>query len=310
MALYWRDKTLLAKIETVYGTDPAPTGAANAILAKEITLSPMEGTDVSRELELPNMGAQPTIAAELHATLKFRVELQASGSLGVAPAWGPLMRACSFAQTIVATTSVTYNPITTGQESVTLYLNVGGTLFNLKGARGDVTLMLDAQGIPHLEFTFTGLWVAPAAQAKPAVTLSGFVDPTVATTANTPVFTLDAFTPKVRNFKLAAGNQVERRFLIGSEEILITDHAEQVEFQIEAEALATWNPFSLALSGTPVALTMRHGTAAGRRCTVNVPKLQIQRPQSLAVQQNVVEWALRGVPLPTAGNDQWTLALT
>lgn len=310
MALYWRDKTLLAKIETVYGTDPVPTGAANAMLVKEITLSPMEGTDVSRELELPAMGAQPTIAAELHATLKFMVELQASGSLGVAPAWGPLMRACAFAQTIVAATSVTYNPITNGQESLTLYLNVGGTVFNLRGARGDVTLMLDAQGIPNLEFTFTGLWVAPAAQARPTPVYTGFIDPTVATTANTPIFTLDAFSPKVRSFKLAAGNQVERRFLIGSEEILITDHAEQVEFQIEAEALATWNPFSLALSGTPVVLAMRHGTVAGRRCTVNVPRMQIQRPQSLAVQQNVVEWALRGVPLQNAGNDQWTLVLT
>lgn len=310
MALFWRNKTLLAKIETVYGTDPAPTGAANAILATNVTLSPMEGTDVSRELELPAFGAQPTIAAELHATLKFMVELQASGALGVAPAWGPLLRACAFAQVIVATTSVTYNPITNAQESVTLYLNVDGTLFNLKGARGDVTLMLDAQGIPHLEFTFTGLFVQPAAQAKPTAVLSGFIDPTVATTANTPVFTLDAFSPKVRSFKLAAGNQVERRFLIGSEEILITDHAEQIEFQIEAEALATWNPFALAVSGAPVALTMRHGTVAGKRVQANVPKMQIQRPQSLAVQQNVVEWALRGVPQQTAGNDQWTLVLT
>ena len=34
MAKYFRKKILLAKTESVYGTDPTPSGAANAILTR------------------------------------------------------------------------------------------------------------------------------------------------------------------------------------------------------------------------------------------------------------------------------------
>lgn len=36
MPLKWNRKVLLAKIETVYGTHAAPTGAANAVLATSV----------------------------------------------------------------------------------------------------------------------------------------------------------------------------------------------------------------------------------------------------------------------------------
>ncbi|NTT88503.1 hypothetical protein HS053_21670, partial [Tabrizicola sp. SY72] len=48
MPNFWRLQALLAKIETVYGTDPTPTGAANAILAEDVRVMPMEGQDVTR----------------------------------------------------------------------------------------------------------------------------------------------------------------------------------------------------------------------------------------------------------------------
>ncbi|MDZ4095464.1 MAG: hypothetical protein U1D35_11235 [Paracoccaceae bacterium] len=81
MPIIWDQKILLAKVETTYGTDSTPTGAANAILAIDGSLTPMDGNDVSRELELPYMGADATIPAELHAKLSFKVELAASGTV-------------------------------------------------------------------------------------------------------------------------------------------------------------------------------------------------------------------------------------
>ena len=68
--IYWRTKILLAKIESAYATDPTPSGAANAILATDIRLTPMDGADVSRELETPWLGAQGTIPAELIARVR------------------------------------------------------------------------------------------------------------------------------------------------------------------------------------------------------------------------------------------------
>src|ERR1044072_5812257 len=102
----WREKVLLAKIEATYGVDPAPTGGANAILATNCELRPMEGEDVSRQLERPFLGAQETVAVSLHSILTFSTELAGSGTAGVAPGWGPLARAAAMAQAIVADTSV------------------------------------------------------------------------------------------------------------------------------------------------------------------------------------------------------------
>ncbi|SEN74590.1 hypothetical protein SAMN05216227_10232 [Pseudorhodobacter antarcticus] len=104
--MLWRNRLLMCKTETVYGTDSIPTGMANAILGVDVQVMPMEGNDVSRELDLPYMAAQGTIPAELHTKLPFKIELTPSGTAGVAPAWGPLLHACGCAQTIVATTSV------------------------------------------------------------------------------------------------------------------------------------------------------------------------------------------------------------
>lgn len=310
MALFWRSKRLLIKPETVYNTDPAPTGAANAILAVDVKVMPMEGKDVSRELDLPFFGAQPTLPADLHAKISFKVELAPSGLAGTAPAWGPLLRGCGCAQTIVAATSVTYNPITTGIESVTIYLYIENTLYKISGARGTVKFALDASGIPYMEYEFTGLFTLPVEGVKPTVDLTAFAKPRLASSANTPTFNINGVTMPMRSYSLDMGNAVETRFLIGSESVLITDHAEQMEIKVEAVPLTILNPYQLAANQTDVAVNLIHGIGAGARATIAIPKMQMQRPAGLDNQQNIVEWTLRGVPQPNLGNDQWTLALT
>lgn len=311
MPLKWKSKVLLAKIETAYGTDPTPTGALNAILATEVRLTPMEGQDVSRNLEMPYIGAQASIPTELHSKLAFRVELTPSGTPGTPPPWGVLMRACACAEVIEATTSVTYNPVTDGHESLTLYLWIDSTLYKLSGARGTCVLRVNAQAIPYLEFDFTGLWTLPSEtpQATPTLAAQLARKPKVGTTANTPVFSFSSTPLVMRSFALNLGNTVETRFLIGSESVLITDKAETIETTVEAVKLTTLNPFQLAAQQTTGELSLTHGTVAGSIAHLTAPSAQMQRPQSLENQQNIKEWPLRMVPLPMTGNDQWTLRL-
>lgn len=312
MVLRWKSKVLLAKIEDTYGTDPIPTGAANAILATEVRLSPMEGQDTSRELELPWMGAQGTIPTSLHAKLAFRCEATPSGTPGTPPAWGVLMRACACAEVITADTSVAYNPVSGGHESLALYLWIDGTRYRLGGARGSAVLRVTAQGILYWEFEFTGLWIQPAdvAQVTPALGAQLANVPRVASTANTTVFTYAGVSLAMRSFTLNFGNQVETRFLVGAESVLIPDRAETIETTVEATPLATLNPFAMAASQATGALALTHGTTAGLTLALAVPAAQMQRLQTLENQQNIVEWPLRMVPLPVAGNDQFTLTLT
>lgn len=308
----WESKILLAKIESTYGTDPTPAGATDAILATSVTLAPMEGQDVDRNLELPWTGDHRTIPAELHARLTFNVEMKPSGTAGTAPVWGTLIRGCAVAETIVADTSVTYNPVSSAHESVTLYLWIDTTLYKLKGSRGNCTYRVNAQGIVYLEFEFTGLWTKPAetARATPTLTSQLAAKPKLATSSNTPVFSIDEVDLVMRSFTLNLGNQVENRFLIGAESIRITDNPAMIETTVEAVPLTTLDIFNLAETMAEVEVLLTHGTEAGFIAELEVAAAQMQRPGSLANQQKIKEWPLRLAAQPVTGADQWTLTLT
>lgn len=308
--LLWRSKILLAKIETVYGTDPAPTAALNAFQATDVKLSPMDGNDVARDLDLPWFGAQGTVPTELHSKLSFKVELAPSGVAGTPPGWGPLLRACGVAQTISAGTSVTYNPITDNIESATFHIWVGPTRYVLRGSRGTAKFKADAQGIPYIEFEFTGLFTQPSEQARPAPVLTAFKKPMVVSMANTPTITLNGVAMVMRSFELDLGCKVENRFLVGAESILITQREDMIKTQVEAQLLTAFNPFALAAAQTAVPISLVHGLGAGNIVTLSVPTAQMQRPQGLEGVQDVTEWPLSLVAVPTSGNDQWTLTLT
>ncbi len=310
MALKWRNKILLFQIEAAYGIDPAPTGANHAFLATDVQLSPMEGNDVSRELETPYLGAQPTIPTELHRRLTFNVELVGSGAAGIAPGWGPILRACGCAETIVPNTSVTYNPVSDDHESGTFYIWIDTTLFRLSGSRGTANMSYTAQGIPYLQFEFTGLYSQATETPRVQPDLAAFQKPLVASDFNTPTFTMNGADFVMRSCMLNLGNQVEPRFLINAENILITDRVDVLQTTVEAVPLTNFDPFTLAREQTTVPIVLSHGRDAGLISTLNVPTAQIQRPQGLESAQNIVEWPLRLVPLPTAGDDQWTLVLT
>lgn len=310
MPIKWKSKIILYEIETEYGTDPVPAGNVNAMLMTNVTLVPMEGEDVSRELEFPWIAGQPMIPVGTRVRLRGRVELAPSGTAGVAPAWGPLLRSCRCSQTIVADTSVTYAPISDNMESGTLYFWIGGTRHTAVGCRGDATLRFSAQAIPYIEFDLLGLYAEPTEQTRAVPVLTGFKKPVVVTNANT-TFEANATALVLREATLALGNQVEFRGLVGSESIIIPDAAELFSFRVEATPVSTFNPYALAKpDAAALDVELVHGTAAGMIATLAIPAMQLKRPSGFENSQNIAEWPLEGVPQPTTGNDQWSLALT
>lgn len=310
MPKYWKSKTLLIKPEVTYGVDPTPTGAANAILATNVTFAPMEGEDVARNLERPYFGANPTTPAALRSVLTFDVEAVGSGTLGTAPGWGPILRACAVAQVVTAGVKVEYTPITGNPESVAIYFTIDGTRHVMLGARGTAVFKLNAQGIPVFTYSVTGLFTTPSEQANPAVNYSAFQAPQIASNANTPTFTIGGSAFVLRDFEFDLANQVEPRLLIGSESILITGKNETVKATVEAVPVSTYNPFTVAQAGTLQAIVLQHGTVAGRRVQIDVPYAQQQRLGSYGNAQDILEWPLAFSPQPSSGNDQWKITLT
>lgn len=309
----WKSKIILVKAEgATYGVDPTPTGAANAMLLTDVELAPMEGQDVSRNLEQPFMGAQEDIPTGIYVTLTGSFEMVGSGSLGVAPGWSPLMRAMGVAEVITATTKVEYSPVSDGHESFATYFQIGPSRHVILGARATGKLTLNAQGIPVVRVTMTGLFTTPADAARPTVDLSAFQTPQVASKVNTPTFTIGGASFVMRSFELDFANDVQQRLLVGAERIVIVDKAESITATVEAVPLATYNPFAVALTpGARKAIVLEHGTAVGRRVRIDVGQAQQKRLASYSNAQNVLEWPLGFKPLPTsAGNDQWKITLT
>ena len=305
----WASKTILAKLHTVYTTDPVPTGA-NAMLLTDVEFRPMEGQDVPRNLERPWLGGQEQWPAGLTAQLTGSIELVGSGTAGTAPAWGPLARACGLAEVITVGTSVAYNPISRLHEAVAVYFYIDETRHILLGARGTAELQVNAQGFPALRVTLTGLWVEPSQSAPPVVDFDDFKDPQLATDANTPVFTVNGVDLVMRSTTLNLGCDVQSRLLVGREEIRIVNRAEEISCVVEAVPLNEFNPFALAKARTKVPFVLTHGTGAGFITTVEADKCQVGRLTGYQQNQGLAEWPLTLRPQPTAGNDQFTITLT
>ncbi|MBN9504919.1 MAG: hypothetical protein J0I69_02740 [Altererythrobacter sp.] len=312
----WRSKIILAKINSdAYGTDPVPTGAANAILMTDVELRPMEGQDVSRNLERPFIGAQQSVPVGVHVVLTGSVELVGSGDTGVAPAWGPLMRMCGVAEVVTPDDApgdgtVEYTPVSDEHEDGAIYFWIGPTQHKMTGVRGDWEWTHNAQAIPVVRFTLTGLFAAPADATRPTVDLTGFQPPQVATKTNTPTFTLGGVPLVLSQFSFKLGNAVEQRLLIGREAVLINDRNEQIAARVEAVPLTTFNPFAAAFASTEHPLVLEHGTVAGKRIKLEAPHCTVARLSGYEQSQNVLEWPLSLSPQPLAGDDQWTLTLS
>jgi len=282
MALY-RKSAVLAKIESTYGTDPVPTGADNAILTSEVSATPIQGNRVSRNIDSANLGNKGEIITSKYKTLSFKVELAGAGAAavtaGTAPGYGVLLRMCGFAETITATTDTQYDPVSENFESGTIYFYHDGSLHKLTGARGSVSFSVDAQGIPYMNYNFTGLYNAVSATALPSTTLTAFQTPLPVSNTNTPTFTIHSFAAKAQSFSFDIGNNVIHKNLIGDEFVKITDRNPTGSFSIEEPVRGTKDFEAAVIAETKAAVQVVHGTATGNIIQFDADYVQLTDTQ-------------------------------
>jgi hypothetical protein len=314
-ALRWKSKLIRAKRETSYGVDPTPT---QAILAKNVVCKPMEGEDVSRDLERPFRGAQQMYPVGLRVLLEFDVELVGGGATGVAPPISPLLRSLGLAEVLTADVvgppavpgKVEYTPISTAYESAGIYFWIGGNRQKILGIRGTATFNITAQQIPVIHFVLTGLYDEPALTALGAIDMSAFQVPLVAGNVNTPTLTIDGVSFVTRSVAFNLANDVQHRLLIGRSEITIVDSAEEIDVVVEALPLATFNPFAKASSLASAAFVVQQDTRAGYKVKVEAATCSVRRLADYQDDQGVLMWPLKIAPLPTdAGNDQFKITI-
>jgi len=314
MAKLARVRSILAKTESSYGSDSTPTGSANAIQVSALEINPAESEVLSRDLIRSYLGNSPQLIANTRVSVTFTVEYSGSGAAGTAPKYGPLLEACGFGETIVSSTSVTYAPISTTPESVTIYVDSDGIRHKVTGARGSFTLSLNANQIPVYNFTMTGQYVAPTDTASPALTFNNQADPEIFNDTNTTAFTLFSATGlALQSAEIDLGNEVVYRELVNSsKEVIVVDRAATANFVVEAPALSVKDFFALSVAGTAGNLSIVHGATAGNIITLTSPAtgLSLGNP-TYSEDQGIVMLNIPTTMVPSSsGNDEITLAYT
>jgi hypothetical protein len=310
---YVRNKVLQVQLEVTEGTDPGSWAATHNVLMRrcEHRIDPQL---VPRELIRPDFGGSEDLVGTGLAEIEFDFELQSSGAAGTAPAWGVLAKICGMAETVTAGNRVEYTPVSTGFSSGTFRYFLDGVRYVSRGARGNLSVKLDADGIPIGTVKLLGFDTNAAAASLPSTDFSAWIKPTVVNDGNSAsvllgcTYSAGALSGGTAlawsMFSVDLGNQVEYLGLVGAQGVGITDRPNGVigalQVALTASEEATWR--SDINSATTGAIGVQHGSGAGYRVGLFGGKAQRVRPQNVDM-KGLLMMSADLKFLPTSGND-------
>lgn len=262
------NEVILAKLETTYNVDAAPTASTNAILVQNPQFDGAPLRMAARPAVRADIGQLQRVFAGQLAKLKFEVEVKGSGAAGTAPEIDPLLQACAMGATIVASTSVTYAPLSSNFQSLTLYWYEGGRkLHKLTGAVGTCSLKLTAGGIALFSFEFTGHYTNPTDQSIPTPTYNTHVPAPALNMA----FTINGVSGLIiREFTVDLKNKVVTPPNVGATDgygvIQVVEHDVQGDITMDSELAATIDVDGLLSGGTQFSIVSGTlGSTAGNK---------------------------------------------
>ncbi|MAK50541.1 hypothetical protein, partial [Marinobacter sp.] len=294
-----------------YGTNPNPTGSANYLQVIDLNIEPVVSDEVSRDLIRPYMGNYEVLLANTRVNVTFDVEMAGSGSAGTAPKYGSILKACGLSETITGGNTVTYAPVATPSDSVTLFVNYDGVRQIVKGCRGTFSINCEVNAIPRISFSLTGLYTAATDDALPTVTTSNQATPLIFKNGSTSNFALYGFAAALQSWNLDFNNEVIYRELVGgTKEVLITDRRPSGTAVVEAVALSSHNFFTDATGTSTGTNTWLHGTTAGNKVTVSCPQTDLGQP-TYEESDGITMLSLPFYATPTsAGQNEFSLVYT
>lgn len=282
---YTRLTGLLAKVEAVYGTAETVFVATDGILCVEPPQFDIQTDNVERKLALPWLGNSEELPTTSRSKLNFKTELVGSGAAGTAPAWGKLLLGCGFSETISAGNRVEYAPINTGFPGLTQRFFRDGTRYVARGSRGKAKLDLSAYAVPIGDFEYWGFDTQRLASSVPAIDLTAFQNPEVVTDANSGDIRLGGILTAGNNtggtvlvskgMTLDLGIALSHRKTLGAgERIGLTGRAVTGSMTVELDAATEIQWATDIKTNVITSLGFNHGTVAGKKITVYMPRVQ------------------------------------
>lgn len=276
MQKYYKKLAIACAAESAYATDAAPTGALNAMLARNVKIAPIKLQKEQRELVYPYLGNDDSIVSAFWSGISFDIEAAGSGTAGTAPPYSALLRACGMAGVVTAGSKVTYSRVSGGFESASLYADLDGILHKMVGMRGSPKLTFTYRKAPLWTFDMQAIFVPLVDGNITGAVYDAFKEPLAVNKANTPTFNLFGVNGLVM-YEAAFdwGNQVEYRNPVNYEGVDIVDSKPVGSVKFEATTVAAKNWVNAVRDGEKGALALVHGMVAGNIIAVNAPKVKL-----------------------------------
>ena len=302
-------EVILAKVETTYNTDSVP-GAADAILAEGLGWANNGLRMIERPAIRANVGKLQQVYAGRLIDISFTVELKGSGAAGTAPEIGALLRGCGFAENVVASTSVTYLPVSTGFESITLYFYRDGKRFTATGCRGTVSFTFETGSSGKAAFTFTGHVTTETDTAMVTPSYDGSVPPAL---IGVP-FSIGGYSAVINSLSADIGNAISTppdiSAVDGYSEVFLTGRDVAGSFDPEDTLVATNDWLGDFTAGNTMALTTGAiGAVAGNIYQIDMPVVYF-RDVGPGDRDNVRTLEIPFGSTDNTGDDDFSLAFT
>lgn len=318
MSRYTRNTLIAAAIEATVGTDAAPTGAANAILISDQSITPLDAQNIDRSLIRGYFGGSEQLVGPASIKVSYTVELAGSGTAGTAPAWGKLLQGCAVSEGILASPArVEYTPTSTGLKTLTQNYFDDGVLHKLLGSMGDFTISAKVGERPTIAFDWIGLDGGISA-ASDTGTFTAWKKPVAMTKANVVDITLGATYAagaltggtvySSNGLELKAGNQSSFTPMLGTETVDITDRESTGSIELDLTAAQEVALMAVVKANTTQSLAITIGTAAGNKIILFAPAAQLQAPKKVDKNgKRLIGYDVRFVPV--SGNDEWRIVV-
>lgn len=301
----FRKKVVLANTESTYGTDSTPDGSTNAILTRNLEITPLEGEELQRELDKGTMGNDPGTLVGQHARISCQVEMAGAGAAGDIPAYDPLLRAAGHAQSEddeTTPTEIYYDPIDDDVTSLTMYFHHDKTLYKVVGARGSVTFECGKRQYGYMQCEFMGLIEEYVGGTMPTVDQSAFVKPLPFRAANVD-FTLFGSLRPLHTLTVTGGQEVNFYETSENESLEQEDRASTFQATIEHPHLTDdWDVYKAIRDDEQGDLQFVLGTTGGNIFQLDCDAVQMLNSPSLSNENGIVALQVGGSVIAQPSN--------
>jgi len=317
-----RDTVILCKTEGAsYGVDAAPTGAADTMMVSNLSITPLNGTFVDRDVIRSYLGGSEQLPGTRYIEMGFDVEITGTASAGAAPKWLAPMIGCGYTGTQSTTVRYDITPVS-APGSVTIYWYDSGLLHKATGCRGTGTMTWGVNAIPKASFRFTGIYSTPTVATPTGMDYTAWKQPQVVMDANTgslsfggthalaPTAPAIGGSPTVypsQGLELDLGNTVNFTPLLDAETVDLTQRAVTGRVTLDLTAAEERTLMQSVEGATTQSLALLHGTRANEKVLIWMPSVQLINPSKAESNgKRLVSFDLRVLP-GTTGNDELRL---